>query len=144
MAKKDFLNETKEVVATEVQQIPEIQTLILEDTEMEVVFSTKAEAMLVGLEYQRQNSNVSSVKIEEFLSLTYGNYFKIVPVAADGRQIAVLPTDLLVNIKQEKYLKEFLHTKKEINLIKNNSNNPTIIAKYKSKILKIIPEKMVF
>ncbi len=52
--------------------------------------------------------------------------------------------DLLVNIKQEKYLKEFLHTKKEINLIKNNSNNSTIIAKYKSKILKIIPEKMVF
>ena len=112
MAKKDFLNETKEVVATEVQQIPEIQTLILEDTEMEVVFSTKAEAMLVGLEYQRQNSNVSSVKIEEFLSLTYGNYFKIVPVAADGRQIAVLPTDLLVNInKKQKMIREFGETK---------------------------------
>lgn len=107
MAKKDFLKDSKEVV-TEVQQIPEIQTLVLEESEMEVVFSTKAEAMLVGLEYQRQNPGVKAVKIEEYLSLAYGNYFKIVPITNDEKQIAVLPTDLLVNInKKQKMIREF-------------------------------------
>ena len=89
MAKKDFLKDSKEV-ATEVQQIPEIQTLVLEENDMEVVFSTKAEAMLVGLEYQRQNPNIKAVKIEEYLSLAYGNYFKIVPIASDEKQILVI------------------------------------------------------
>lgn len=50
---------------------------------------------------------------------------------------------LFVNLKQKKYLKNFLKNNNEIKLIVNNNDNNEIIAKYGNNQMRIISQKMV-
>ena len=99
MAKKDFLKTEAEVKDSQFD-IPEIPAIILEDDEMQLVFMGKPEAMLVALEYQRQNPTVTSCIVEEHISLKYGNYFKLIPVEGE-KQAAVLPTERVLDINKK-------------------------------------------